>query len=407
MEHDNFRDALAWLVSDGPAEEAGRLAEALAWYWMMGGYITEARHWLSLVNGLAEVSDAVRSRTLYQAASILLRVGELEVATGVFEEALTLARRLGDPDATVRILDWLGDTRQELGDFARAKECIDEALALARGRRSQQLIATVLHASALLALRQGDLGRAEDLVDEACMLWQELGEAIGLANSLRLAGITLADQEEYERATAALDRSLAILRQGAESWASSLALMWRGIVAEAQGDLEHAGEWYQEALDLEATGEDRRMRALASMRLAGFQCRLGDYEQARSLYATSVALMQTLGFLHPDLGDVVYGLAEYAAAVGRPAEAARLLGAAEVRLATLGIHLAPRQASWIAHIGAAIGEQLDTDAFEQALEEGRDTPLGELLDAALRLRPAHIGLHLAAENGDAGAVPSP
>jgi tetratricopeptide (TPR) repeat protein len=168
--------------------------------------------------------------------------------------------------------------------------------------------------------------------------------------------------------------------------------MWQGVVAEAQGNLEQAGEYYREALNLEATGEDRRMTALAHMRLAGLQCRLGEYEQARSLYATSVALMQTLGFMHPDLGDVVYGLAEYAAAIGRPADAARLLGAAEVRLATLGARLKPSEASWTERVRAAICEQIDTETFERALAEGRNARLSELLDAVLRARPARLRL---------------
>jgi predicted ATPase len=46
-EHDNFRAALRWLADEGPATDGIRLVAALGKFWLLRGFLTEGREWMT------------------------------------------------------------------------------------------------------------------------------------------------------------------------------------------------------------------------------------------------------------------------------------------------------------------------------------------------------------------------
>ena len=46
-EHDNLRAALGWALEQGEAGIALRLAETVAWFWSLRGYLDEGRRWMT------------------------------------------------------------------------------------------------------------------------------------------------------------------------------------------------------------------------------------------------------------------------------------------------------------------------------------------------------------------------
>jgi hypothetical protein len=104
-EHDNFRQAVRWLVEHGEAEHGLRLASALAWFWVMRGHLAEGRGWLSRVLALPEVDGypALLTRALASSLAILgglaLDQGMDETARALLGESLALRQAIEDGDA--------------------------------------------------------------------------------------------------------------------------------------------------------------------------------------------------------------------------------------------------------------------------------------------------------------------
>jgi predicted ATPase len=54
-DHDNFRAVLRWMLAEGQARAALRLAVALWWFWYVRGHVREGRGWLEDVNRAAGI----------------------------------------------------------------------------------------------------------------------------------------------------------------------------------------------------------------------------------------------------------------------------------------------------------------------------------------------------------------
>ena len=108
-----------------------------------------------------------------------------------FEEALWIARELGDSGRAASILQTLGMTFGSLGDRPAAQRCLHEALDLAQSRGDQREHAAALNALAQWHRLDGAPATAEPLYAKALLLTRELGDhentAVALLNLALLA----------------------------------------------------------------------------------------------------------------------------------------------------------------------------------------------------------------------------
>src|SRR5207302_9161393 len=96
-EHANLRLAVGWAAEHDDAESELRLAGSLAYFWWIYGYLREGWDWLE--DALARCpdrDDELRLRALEGAGLLAAWLGEDAAATARLEEALGLARALGD-----------------------------------------------------------------------------------------------------------------------------------------------------------------------------------------------------------------------------------------------------------------------------------------------------------------------
>ena len=66
-EHDNFREAMVWLLACRRATEALRLTVALGWYWLRRGRFMQEQFWLEESLAIAAESETInlRAKALY------------------------------------------------------------------------------------------------------------------------------------------------------------------------------------------------------------------------------------------------------------------------------------------------------------------------------------------------------
>jgi len=111
---------------------------------------------------------------------------------GMFTEAVAALRRSGDVWSVAFALVPHGDVALLSGDLAAAVRSHEEALDLARGLGDDHLTATLLDQLGLDALLAGDVGTARDRLTAAAALHRALGDQEGLAYCLDgLAGLAL------------------------------------------------------------------------------------------------------------------------------------------------------------------------------------------------------------------------
>jgi predicted ATPase/DNA-binding XRE family transcriptional regulator len=297
-EHDNLRAALQWMVAQGEAGAALRLAASLWRFWEGHGHLGEGRRWLAATLALPGGGDrALRARALRGAGLLATWQGDYATARALHAESLALYRALADRDGVGHALENLGMVAHEQGDFAAAAALHTESLAIRRGLGDRRNVASSLNNLGLVKRALGDYPSARTLHAEGLALHRILRDDQGIGNELTNLGMLAYLTGDYAAARALHEESLAIRR---------------------------------------ALG-DRRGVAISLGNLGRVAYRQGNHTAARALHAESLQLRQALG--DATMPEGIEGLAAIAGARGEVARAARLLGAA----ATLRAAIALRQ----------------------------------------------------------------
>jgi tetratricopeptide (TPR) repeat protein len=151
--------------------------------------------------------------------------------------------------------------RQE--DFSAIQAAAEQALPVAREIGDQRMIAQALTHLGQAAAARGEAQVAIELLSEACAGAAAAGEAFWEATSLAELGRLAAAAGDLDRAAERLEASRARFAEIGHQWGLALALLSLGVVRSHQRRLEAAQQHVRQALGLfEALGE--RGGALAS-----------------------------------------------------------------------------------------------------------------------------------------------
>ncbi|MDW5329007.1 AfsR/SARP family transcriptional regulator [Plantactinospora sp. KLBMP9567] len=404
-EHDNLHAALRWAIGTGSAATAVGLVAALGWYWWMRGMRVEGvelavaamalpgvdrlppaevaiAELLTGMNLLAAEGEfakggqwlarAARTAEGQRPAHPLLRL--IKPISVMFESYLTepaldvLATRFDDPDPWVRATARMSHAHAELnsggsGDAAEAN--MAAALEGFRSIGERWGAGYSLSALAELASRRGEHGRAAGLQSEAI----ELIRLVGAAEDLPVMQVRLAHElwqlGEHDRALdLVIDADRQAERIGSDECRAAVAHEYAEIL-RVRGDLVGARQRLDQATGLTT---DRRMapqwRAMLASSHGAVTAALGDLPGARQHHDRALGF--ALEFYDaPVLGAVLAGFADLALRLGRPADAARLLGAAA------GVRGGPdRSLLDGARIETAVRAALGEVAFAEAFGRG-------------------------------------
>ncbi|MBF9134689.1 AfsR/SARP family transcriptional regulator, partial [Plantactinospora sp. S1510] len=367
-EHDNLHSALRWAIATGNAPIAVGLVAALGWYWWMRGMRVEgvemavpalalpgadrlprdqvavaemmtAMNLLASSGELAEggrwLARAGRTAEGHEHAHPLLRL--IEPMTVIFDSYLgqpalgLLAARFDDPDPWIQAVSRMFHAHAEL-NMGRPDERpeADMLLALDRFRSMGERWGTAYTLSALadLAGRRGEHERAARFHAEAVALMREVGAAEDLpVMQIRLAH-ELWQTGERDRAVALLaeaDREAE--RIGSDECRAAVAHECAQILQIA-GDLPGAQRRLDQAVALVADHKVApQWRAMLASSQGAVTAALGDLPAARQHH--DQALSMALEFYDaPVISGVLVGYADLALRIGRPEQAATLLGTA-------------------------------------------------------------------------------
>ena len=334
-EADNLRAALAWATAAGEAELALRLAGALVRFWSTRGLMAEGRR--LLVEALAaggEVAPETLARAHFAAGYAALGEGDFAAAKQSFEQSLAAADARGQGAALAQ-LAWLAMASGDAG----ARELAERSLALAEESGDKLTESGALGTLAELAAEPAEAVR---LLERGLDLRRAIGDKRLVANSLLALGRTDMLRGDYDRATTLLEESLALAQAVKDTWSISVALLNLGRVRLCAADAVSARVLVEDGLRLAHERNDRRVEA-----------------------------------------ELVQALAAVVALEGRPADAARLLGAAEALRESTGAAASPAETMVVALFLSPVRESLGESVFDAHLAGGRSMGTDEAVALAL------------------------
>ncbi len=258
------------------------------------------------------------------------------LAHGHIAEAREWLARLSDriaPDSIargwgLRLDAWLAVLQ---GDHSDARVCLTGATAIAEASGDPTLSAFVVQTTALRALFSGDLDEARELLPVALARFEALGHQGAVIHTL------------FEL----------------------------GLVHDLAGLPEEAALWHERCQRLAASVGELWWRSFSFWASGIAQWRRGAHAEALSMEQTSLRMKEELGD-RLGIGVCLEAMAWIAVARGEGERAARLLGAADILLAHVGMPFAGIEPMWPYHVaGADSARRLISEAgFRSAYAAG-------------------------------------
>ncbi|MET8756173.1 AAA family ATPase, partial [Streptomyces sp. NPDC004667] len=337
----NLRAALA---AAGTTDRAARLADALTWWWLLRGRLTEAHRTLTAL--LPELGSAQRSftlltasapaaaaapatadptpRTLWLSAYALFHAGHPTAAAEVNARALALFTAAGDCWGTAASLALRAHTALATGVLSTIREDGEDS---ARVFRELGDAWGELQSAVPLAARaevMGDHPEAARRHTEGLRLARDLGMETEVAAHLSGLGRLALLEQDWDRAHDLHEQARCRAAAQGNKFGEVHALMGLALGARRSGDLD-AAERYLTRLQDESSAPIGRHLVFAEL---GFTHELrGDAARARTHHLRGLDIARSLDARAVALS--LEGLAGVAALRADPEGAARLLGAAD------------------------------------------------------------------------------
>jgi tetratricopeptide (TPR) repeat protein len=240
LEVDNLRAALDWAEATGNVETGLRTAAAIWRFWQQRGRLSEGRDRLERLLAMPSAPDDVRARALGALGGIAYWQNDSPVTRASYEEAVDIARAVGDSSLLARALSNLSFIPFMEHDPGRAESILREGLAAAEQAGDRVLVADIWTGMAFLEFSRGRHAEGIDLRRRAIELdrqegdgWKVTENLIGLAMMSRSAG-------DVEAARVHLREALGMLSKAKDTISMPGALNAFALVAIDDGIPERA-----------------------------------------------------------------------------------------------------------------------------------------------------------------------
>jgi predicted ATPase/class 3 adenylate cyclase len=281
-----------------------------------------------------------------------------------------------DPELTARLVGNLGHFLWLRGGFAEAATWVDACLGRADALAPERLT-RVHECGSIVWLRLGDIEQASRHAEEAYRIAASAGDDRGLANALRERGKVAASRGETDAVRPIYAELETVAERVDDWWNAAIALNNLGDLALMEGDWQQVVERCGRSSDIRRSMGDRWGSALAMLNVAEAQLELGELAAAAGSLGTSLEDARAVEATTIVAG-CLDGVAFLAMALGRTAEATRLLGAADRVYEELGSAVDGQyEATLRARATESLERSLGSDAFAGELERGQAISLEE------------------------------
>jgi non-specific serine/threonine protein kinase len=252
-DHANLRAALTWLMDQGDGLRLIRLAGALSTFWRAHAHFAEGLHWFAIALDLGREAPAADRLAAMNGAGIMAWYqGDGEQDVHWTEQALALAREIGDRKTEANMLNNLAASDIERGDYDQASARFEASLALARSIDEPELMINPLTNLGLVTWLRGEAAAATQRFAEALALAREHGLPRFVPTILRGFGSATLDLGDVTQAVALFQESLEQGRAHGNLPDAVDALEGLGRVSAVTGQTRQAARLFGAAAALRA-----------------------------------------------------------------------------------------------------------------------------------------------------------
>jgi predicted ATPase len=417
-EHDNFHAALRAAIDGGNAAVACAMTARLGWYWWLRGHRVEGAslagevidlggepdpadlavtYCFHALNGLEGASSIEEVKDSFRAAERLSHLSDHPVLrmvrplAAIYElrsevHGFELTRPLfDDPDPWIRAAARM-ITAQLLQNYGHSGELamteMQEALDAFRAIGERWGTGFTLSSLGDMAAARGDFAQAVDYQREAIALVREVGIRedlpqleVKLAHQLWLAG-------EHAEARRMLKQAKATAEDIGLAEVMASVIYGAATNARLEGSLDEARDLMAQAAESIANSAfGPQFWAISRSTQGLIEAEAGDLAAARAFHTEAIEVAMASND-SPVIAMVLVGVADLALRGGDPAEAARLLGAADAVRGSID-----RSVPDVDRIEAAARAALGDAGFSDAYAKGSGVTAASALGAS-GLKPA-------------------
>lgn len=300
-EQDNFRQAIGYLLRQGPQRWALRLGHALFGYWERREKFVEGYRLLCTITREVpvETDPAMWARVTSYAATKTDFHGDSADAEARFAHALELYRELGDKRGEASMLNALSLQTRLRGDESRARGFAVEALAVCRELGQDSEIAAALSNLAQCDLGLGQTEGVSALLCEARDLFLAGNDPVSALWCINHLGDLAAAEGRHDQAAELYLQAETGFRQAGDRWGAARSLADRGRLATDRGDLEQAAALLLQALAAFGALNHKRGMATVADSMAALAVACAQPELAMRIMAAAKSWRDTVGFSPP------------------------------------------------------------------------------------------------------------
>jgi predicted ATPase len=305
-ERQNLLTAHAWCDRAPEGQEHGLLlVTSIRQYWLSRGLLTLAFGVMVQALDRAPARSALRTQALFTAGQLACYMGIHGEARRYLEEALSIARELGDDQRIASVLQPLGVACLGQGDLGAARVHFTDAVARARAQQDPRKIAAALNCLAALHRLEGDLDAAEPLYQHTLELARGLQDRESVAIALLNLAMTATERRNAMRSGSLLQEAAGIAAELASSALAQNVLEACAGLAALEAQRERAARFFgaaeaqaaRSALRRDSCDEAFLSSWMARAREGGDPARLAAAESAGRAQALPDALAEAIAWL--------------------------------------------------------------------------------------------------------------
>jgi predicted ATPase/transcriptional regulator with XRE-family HTH domain len=305
----------------------------------------------------------------------------LETENANLMAAISRSSEAGDPETAARIgwaiaMYWVMRARHSEG-----RRLMGQALALAP-EAPPGVRARIIWGLAVCIYGTGENERLMEVAGEGARLARQAGDRRLEANTAGMMGFAALQLGDFDQATRILEESLTVFREMELDWDTAHILNHLAIPPMQRGRFDQAADYAREALAMTERTGDRLAGNIALYILAQAALATGNRQEAAGFLRRSLVLASELG----DTVNTAYCIQALSTAEERrdPHRVARLLGAAEALLDTVGVPLyATSDGELHRDTADLVREELGEEAWLMARDEGREMTFEQAVAYAL------------------------